>query len=69
MTGSIRIFEKSNFTPKLSVLVFLKVKLPNMTDWHTDCVKGVAFFGKSTKITSIIQAQVAVPCRLIQKCF
>ena len=33
MTGSIRIFEKSNFTPKLSVLVFLKVKLPNMTDW------------------------------------
>ena len=35
MTGSIRIFEKSNFTPKLSVLVFLKVKLPNMTDWHT----------------------------------
>ena len=34
MTGSIRIFEKSNFTPKLSVLVFLKVKLPNMTDWH-----------------------------------
>ena len=34
MTGSIRIFEKSNFTPKLSVLVFLKVKLPNMTNWH-----------------------------------
>ena len=34
MTGSIRIFEKSNFTPKLSVLVFLKVKLPDMTDWH-----------------------------------
>ena len=34
MTGSIRIFEKSDFTPKLSVLVFLKVKLPNMTDWH-----------------------------------
>ena len=35
MTGSIRIFEKSNFTPKLSALAFLKVKLPNMTDWHT----------------------------------
>ena len=34
MTGSIRIFEKSNFTPKLSALVFLKVKPPNMTDWH-----------------------------------
>ena len=34
MTGSIRIFEKSNFISKLSVLVFLKVKLPNMTDWH-----------------------------------
>ena len=34
MTGSIRIFEKSNFTPKLSVLVFLKIKLPNMIDWH-----------------------------------
>ena len=35
MTGSIRIFEKLNFTPKLSALAFLKVKLPNMTDWHT----------------------------------
>ena len=34
MTGSIRIFEKLNFTPKLSALAFLKVKLPNMTDWH-----------------------------------
>ena len=34
MTGSIRNFEKSNFTSKLSALVFLKVKLPNMTDWH-----------------------------------
>ena len=34
MTGSIRNFEKLNFTPKLSALAFLKVKLPNMTDWH-----------------------------------
>ena len=34
MTGSIRIFEKFNFTPKSSALAFLKVKLPNMTDWH-----------------------------------
>ena len=34
MTGSIRIFEKTNFTPKLSALAFLKVKLLNMTDWH-----------------------------------
>ena len=35
MTGSIRIFEKLNFTPKLSVFfASLKVKLPNMTDWH-----------------------------------
>ena len=34
MTGSTRIFEKLNFTPKLSALAFLKVKLPNMTDWH-----------------------------------
>ena len=34
MTGSIRIFEKLNFTPKLSALAFLKVKFPNMTDWH-----------------------------------
>ena len=34
MTGSIRIFEKLNFTPKLSALAILKVKLPNMTDWH-----------------------------------
>ena len=34
MTGSIRIFEKLNFNPKLSALAFLKVKLPNMTDWH-----------------------------------
>ena len=36
MTGPIRIFEKLNFTPKLSVLVSLKVKLPNMTDWHIE---------------------------------
>ena len=41
MTGSIRIFEKSNFTPKLSVLVFLKVKLPNMTDWHITFYHGL----------------------------
>ena len=34
MTGPIRIFEKSNFNPKLSALVSFKVKLPNMTDWH-----------------------------------
>ena len=34
MTGSNRIFEKLNFTPKSSALAFLKVKLPNMTDWH-----------------------------------
>ena len=35
MTGSIRNFEKLNFTPKLSVFfASLKVKLPNMTDWH-----------------------------------
>ena len=38
MTGSIRIFEKSNFTPKLGVLVFLKFKLPNMTDWHRNTI-------------------------------
>ena len=38
MTGSIRIFEKLNFTPKLSALAFLKVKLPNMTDWHTSLI-------------------------------
>ena len=42
MTGSNRIFEKSNFTPKLSVLVFLKVKLPNMTDWHKQQIAGIA---------------------------
>ena len=34
MTGSIRNFEKLNFTPKLSAFASLKVKLPNMTDWH-----------------------------------
>ena len=34
MTGFIRFFEKLDFTSKLSALVFLKVKLPNMTDWH-----------------------------------
>ena len=33
MTGSIRIFEKLNFIPKLRYFVFLKVKLPDMTDW------------------------------------
>ena len=34
MTGSIRIFEKQNFTPKSRIFVSLKVKLLNMTDWH-----------------------------------
>ena len=43
MTGSIRIFEKLNFTPKLSALAFLKVKLPNMTDWHRKTL--ITFYG------------------------
>ena len=34
MTASIRIFEKPNFIPKPRIFVFLKVKLPDMTDWH-----------------------------------
>ena len=34
MTGSIRIFEKENSIPKPRIFVFLKVKLPDMTDWH-----------------------------------
>ena len=34
MTGSIRNFENQNFTPKSRILVSLKVKLPDMTDWH-----------------------------------
>ena len=34
MTGSIRIFEKLNFTPKSRIFVSLKFKLPDMTDWH-----------------------------------
>ena len=49
MTGSIRIFEKLNFTPKLSALAFLKVKLPNMTDWHID----ISFFSIPT-LTKIV---------------
>ena len=35
MKCSIRIFEKSHVTPKSRLNVFLKVKLSNMTDWHT----------------------------------
>ena len=34
MTCSIRIFEKLRFIPKSRLNVFLKVKLPNMTNWH-----------------------------------
>ena len=34
MTGSNRIFEKLIFSPKLRLNVQLKVKLPNLTDWH-----------------------------------
>ena len=49
MTGSIRIFEKSNFTPKLSALVFLKVKPPNMTDWHKDLTAIDISYLESTK--------------------
>ena len=35
MTGSIRNFENKNFTPKSRIFVSLKVKLPDMTDWHS----------------------------------
>ena len=34
MTGSIRNFENKNFTPKSRIFVSLKVKIPDMTDWH-----------------------------------
>ena len=34
MECSNRIFEKLHFTPKIRLNVFLKVKLPNLTDWH-----------------------------------
>ena len=39
MTDSIRIFEKLNFIPKPRIsyssnFIFLKVKLPDKTDWH-----------------------------------
>ena len=43
MTGSIRNFENQNFTPKLHIFVSLKVKLPDMTDWHK--VGGGGYFG------------------------
>ena len=60
MTGSIRVFEKLNFTPKLSALAFLKVKLPNMTDWHTGRLAAkisnsaeIAFFTFWSNVTGI----------------
>ena len=54
MTGSIRIFEKSNFTSKLSALVFLKVKLPNMTDWHIDAAgRLVDYFPIKLRLTTL----------------
>ena len=34
MPCSIRVFEKFHFTPKSCLFDLLKVKLPNMTDWH-----------------------------------
>ena len=34
MTCSIRIFEKLHLTPKSRLNIFLKVKLPNMTEWQ-----------------------------------
>ena len=34
MTGSIRVFEKYNFTAKSCIFLSLKVKLLDMTDWH-----------------------------------
>ena len=34
MLGSIRNFEKLLYSPKSRFNVQLKVKLPNMTDWH-----------------------------------
>ena len=36
MTGSIRIFEKITFHPKITLFVLLKVNLANMTDWHSE---------------------------------
>ena len=36
MTGSIRIFEKITFHPKIKLFVLLKVNLANMTDWHSE---------------------------------
>ena len=57
MTGSIRIFEKSHFTPKLSVLVFLKVKLPNMTDWH-NCRHNDIILSNNLKFGRLILADL-----------
>ena len=34
MTCPIRIFEKFYLTPKSCLFALLKVKFPNMTDWH-----------------------------------
>ena len=40
MTGSIRNFKNKNFTPKSRIFVSLKVKLPDMTDWHKFLTNG-----------------------------
>ena len=59
MTGSIRIFEKLNFTPKLSALAFLKVKLPNMTDWHNHIRKFLS--ERSSSLLAVVVSDVEVP--------
>ena len=52
MTGSIRNFENKNFTPKSRIFVSLKVKLPDMTDWHTNRIRRTDFHENTAILTT-----------------
>ena len=46
MIGSIRIFEKKNFIPKPRIFVLLKVKIPDLTDWHSNFLLADLYYCK-----------------------
>ena len=57
MIRSIRIFEKLHFTPKSRLNVFLKVKLPNMTEAHVNWKK-INHASSSTKLFTLEELHI-----------
>ena len=62
MTGSIRNFENKNFTRKSRIFMSLKVKLPDMTDWHINW-----FFNDSSEYIGILRSLYCEGDSLLKK--